>query len=373
LPAKNMEIAASSGIERLKPGVRVAVAFSGGVDSAVSAVILREHGFEVRAYHLVLTERQTGRDEVRAAAEALSLPLEIIDVSSEFEGQVVRPFVEAYVRGLTPNPCVACNPAIKFSLLWEKARERGAEYLATGHYAALGRSPETGDLVLARARHIQKDQSYFLCRLTRTMLARSVFPLAGLSKTRVKRRAAALGLKDRSESQEICFLLGENYRDFLLSRLESSKIRPGNFVDPAGRVLGRHRGVIHYTVGQRRGLNLPGPTPYYVTALDPDNNQVVIGTKAETYSRSLRAGRIVWSLPPKTEVFSALVQIRSRQRPAPARVRLLSGDQAEVIFDQAQTSVTPGQAAAFYQGNVLMGGGWIEKALIFDKQPLESF
>jgi len=349
----------------------VAVALSGGVDSAVSAMILREDGFEVLACHLVLTERPAGLDQVRAVAETLGLPLEIIDLSAEFERLVIRPFVEAYDQGLTPNPCVACNPAVKFGLLWERVRELGAQYLATGHYAALGRCPETEDLVLARARHIQKDQSYFLCRLARSMLNRVVFPLAGLSKTRVKRRAAALGLKIRSESQEICFLAGGNYRDFLLERLDSSKIQPGNFVDQEGRVLGRHRGMIHYTVGQRRGLNLPGPTPYYVTALDPEKNQVVIGTKAETYARSLRAGRIVWSLPPQDEVFSALVQVRSRQRPAPAQVRLLCADRAEVVFDQPQTSITPGQAAAFYQDQVLMGGGWIEKPLISDKQPLE--
>ena len=342
-------------------GARVAVAMSGGVDSTVAARRLIDKGYEVMAFHLILTAEPSGLNQARNAARLLGLDLEVLDLSSEFENLIVSPFIRAYTQGETPNPCVSCNPTIKFGLLWEIAQARGAEYLATGHYARLITSAGGQTPVLSRAHDRTKDQTYFLCRLTGQMLSRAIFPLADLSKIEVEKEAAKLGLPPRIESQDACFLAGENYRDFILSRLASQEITPGEFVNLEGRDLGRHRGLIHYTIGQRRALGIPGPEPYYVLALDPERNQIVLGTKEQTLSRNVFVRDLVWSFTPPEPHFLAKVQIRSRHRPALAQVRQLPDNRAEIVFCQPQSAITSGQAAAFYDDHLLLGGGWIEK------------
>lgn len=347
----------------------MAVALSGGIDSAAAAHILLEQGLKVLAFHLVLTPDTSALPAAQAVAGTLGLKLEVVNLKAEFERLIIEPFIRAYAKGRTPNPCVACNAAVKFGLLWERVRAEGADYLATGHYAALGRPAGASGRVLVRTGDRQKDQTYFLCRLAPETPNRILFPLAGLTKEQVRQKAAALNIPQRAESQEICFLAGRDYRDFVRVRLGPQAASPGDFVDMGGRVLGRHHGLPDYTVGQRRGLGLPGPEPYYVLALDPENNRIVLGTKAQTLSRAFTARDIVWSVQPPGQVFDALVQIRSRHNPAPATVRLVPNSGAEVVFEESQSSITAGQAAAFYQGRVMLGGGWIERAATSDIQP----
>ena len=352
---------AFSGLESLRAGDRVAVALSGGLDSAVAARRLLELGLDVLAFHLVLSPEDTGLDPARAAARTLGLDLKVLDLREEFEKLIIEPFIRTYARGETPSPCIACNSVIKFGLLRERAEGLGARRLATGHYAALARRPGSAGPVLLRPADRAKDQTYFLCRLSPDMLARAAFPLAGLTKAQVRSRAEDLGLGRRPESQEVCFLAGRDYREFIKARLGRDAAEPGEFVDIEGRVLGRHRGLSGYTVGQRRGLGLPGPAPYYVLALEPDRNRIVIGTKEQTLTRRCLARDVIWSARPPETAFNALVQVRSRHRPAPARVSLLNGDRIEVVFERPQSSVAAGQAAAVYAGQTLLGGGWIER------------
>ncbi|MBW2092819.1 MAG: tRNA 2-thiouridine(34) synthase MnmA, partial [Deltaproteobacteria bacterium] len=267
---------------QLKPGSRVAVAMSGGVDSTIAARRLINQGHKVMAFHLLLTPDAPGAEQAQNAARLIGLNLEVIDLSSQFEDMIVNPFIQSYVSGETPNPCVSCNPQIKFSLFWEQVKDRGAEYLATGHYARLIVCKKSETPILSRPRDLQKDQTYFLCRLTPEMLSHAIFPLADTTKANVKKEALALGLTAREESQDVCFLLGENYREFLLKRLSPDQIVPGDFVDFEGRTLGRHRGLIYYTIGQRRALGLSSHKPYYVLSLDRAHNRVVLGTKQQT-------------------------------------------------------------------------------------------
>ena len=357
-------------LRRPGPGDVVALALSGGVDSAVAAVTLLESGFQVRAFHLVMTPDAKTVKTAQRVAGGLGLDMEILDISRAFEERIVQPFIEDYARGLTPSPCVACNPMIKFDLLLRRALESGAAWVATGHYAALKPGPNGSGLALYRPRDRGKDQTYFLSRLTREMLSHAVFPLADRTKEHVKRQARRLGLETGHESQEFCFLAGEDYRRFLLGRLADNAPGPGDFVDIEGRVLGRHNGLIHYTVGQRRGLRLPGPEPLYVLALRPATNQVVVGVKALVHSSIFTVRDLVWSVAPESDRIYAHVQIRSRHRPARALVSILGPGRAEVAFEEPQPAITAGQAAAFYLDDMVLGGGWIDEARpAFDKRP----
>jgi tRNA-specific 2-thiouridylase len=349
--------------EGVEAGAPVAVALSGGVDSAAAAWLLMDRGFSVRPFHLILHPAAASPDAARSAADALDSHLEIIDLTEQFEQLVVRPFVRAYQAGRTPSPCVGCNPAVKFGLLGQIAARRGIPYLATGHYAARAPVGPAGRPAVVRPRDRAKDQTYFLSRLTPDQIQAALFPLADRTKDEVRGLAAGLGLAPPGESQDVCFLAGDDYRTFLSRRLGGRLAEPGDFVDSSGRVLGRHRGIWAYTVGQRRGLGLPGPEPYYVLGIDPEKNQVVIGVKAETRAGGVRVADCVWSVKPKADLFRARVMIRFRHRPAEAEVRVEPGRRAQVRFDQPQNSPAPGQAAAFYLGDVLIGGGWIEDVI----------
>ncbi len=298
--------------------------------------------------------------EAQQAAKILELDLHVLDVSQEFERLVVEPFVQGYLRGETPSPCVACNPQVKFGLLASQAVGLGARYLATGHYAGLNFPADGGPPWLVRPRDTQKDQTYFLSRLQPGHLASAVFPLADMTKDEVRQEAGRLGLVPKAESQEICFLAGADYRSFVADRLENASWGKGRFVDATGRELGRHQGFWRYTVGQRRGLGLPGPEPYYVLSLKPDSNEVVVGTKLDTFGRTFFIHDLVLSRDLTASAFSALVQVRSRHRPAPATIEVLGNGRARVTFDTPQSAIAPGQAAAIYQGQRLLGGGWIQ-------------
>lgn len=340
----------------------VAVAFSGGVDSALAAHLLREQGFEVLAVHLRLTAAAEGARRAAQLAQALGLPFVEVDLRPEFEAWVVRQFVQSYARGLTPNPCVRCNAVIKFGMLWERVQTWGARYLATGHYVRRLPAPE-GGFGLWRGRDRSKDQSYFLQRLPRDIFLRVLFPLGELTKEEVRRRFQALGLPAMDlppESQEVCFIPPEGYREFL--RRAGGAATPGEIVDARGRYLGRHQGLIHYTVGQRRGLGVAAREPLYVLKLCPETNRVVVGPKAALFAPGLRAGAPNWLWEPPAGEFEATAVIRYRHPGVRARIRQ-EADGLTVVFAQPQAAVAPGQAVAFYEGDRLLGGAWIEAPL----------
>jgi tRNA-specific 2-thiouridylase len=344
--------------------IKVAVALSGGVDSAVAALLLSRQGLAVRGMHLRLGDGSIVPPDLPALAEHLGLPLEILDLRKDFARLVVDYFVDHYFKGHTPNPCVRCNAAVKFGVLWKRVKAAGATHLATGHYVRLVPGPG-GALRLFRGRDPAKDQSYFLCQIPRDLLPHLLFPLGGLTKTEVRAQFRQLGLAavaNCQESQDICFIPQGDYQDFLWAR-RGRRGCPGDLVDRQGRVLGRHRGVENYTVGQRRGLRTPAREPYYVLQILPECNQVVIGPKSELYSQGLRARGMNWLIDPPAGELTVTAMIRYRHPGVQAVLKPGTGDRVEVLFDGPQAAVTPGQAVAFYEGDCLLGGAWIEERL----------
>jgi tRNA-specific 2-thiouridylase len=346
--------------------INVALALSGGVDSAVAAHLLSRQGLKVEAFHLLLENGSAIPSDLPALADRLGLRLEILDLRKEFAHLVVNYFVDQYFLGHTPNPCVRCNEAIKFGMLWDKVRAQGATHLATGHYVRLGPGPD-GSLRLFRGVDAAKDQSYFLCQIPRSLLPHLLFPLGALTKQEVRAQYKNLGLPSVAscqESQDICFIPRARgaYQEFLWAR-RGCRGCPGDLVDRQGKILGRHRGVENFTVGQRRGLNTPGKEPYYVLQIQPECNRVVIGPKTELYSPGLRARGMNWFIEPPEREITATAVIRYRHPGVQAVVRPQNGDQWEVVFATPQTAVSPGQTVAFYDGDCLLGGAWIEERL----------
>lgn len=340
----------------------VAIAISGGVDSLVAAHLIGQQTDECFGLHF-LTGYETDATATVARIEALcrwlNLPLHTIDLSAAFSTAVVDYFAQAYQSGQTPNPCLVCNAAIKFGLLMDTARQLGATRLATGHYARVQAGPD-GRFRLRQGADQRKDQSYFLCRLTQDQLARAVFPLGTWTKAQVKSLAAARGLQPvtRQESQDVCFIGDMTYAEFLL-RHAHCPTRPGEIVDTDGKPLGRHDGLQRYTIGQRRGINIPAAQAYYVVRIDARCNRLIVGRKADVYARRCTVQDINWIAAPPAEALALKVRIRYRHRAVPALVAPLETSCAVVRFDQPQAAVTPGQGAVFYMGDEVVGGGWI--------------
>jgi tRNA-uridine 2-sulfurtransferase len=338
----------------------VAVALSGGMDSTASALILKRCGHSVIGIHMYLHQ---GSDQTwihaQNAAKDLNVPLYRVDLSSEFSDTIIRNFVEEYSAGRTPSPCPLCNHHIKMGLLFEHARALGCEKLATGHYARI--EEVDGDPALLRGMDKAKDQSYFLFMLSREMLRRTLFPLGMMTKQQVRTELKREGFRvwESEESQELCFVPDCNYRDFLIER--GAKPRPGPIVDGQGRVLGHHKGIIGYTVGQRRGLGVCGPSPLYVIRIDPKTNTVVVGAKEQTKISVMRMARtsVLRSVPIAAgERFE--VKIRSTSRAVSCTIEDSVNDSFAVGFDEPQSGVSPGQAAVLYEGDRVIAGGWIE-------------
>ena len=347
---------------------KVVVAMSGGVDSSVTAALLLEQGYEVTGVSLRLwdygDEGPQSCSDYRGAkgvAEFLGIPHTLLDARRQFAEAVVRPFAESYLRGRTPNPCVACNRDFKLGLLSDWAREQGADYVATGHYARSVRDPSAGTVSLLRGADRQKDQSYFLFALSQGQLSRTLFPLGELKKHEVRSHARRLGLPvaDRPESQDICF---GDYPALVESFAPGSDFR-GEIVDRCGKVLGRHGGIHRLTVGQRKGLGLSAPHPLYVLEIDETSKRVVVGSKGELCAAGFVTAGVSWIDPPKEEEVFAEVQVRYRSPSVPSRLRSQGGGKWEVRFRESFPAATPGQAAVFYQGDQVLGGGWIEKEL----------
>jgi len=320
-----------------------------------------------------LPEDVTGRccslDDVydaRRVAEQLVIPYYVVNHEQRFEDTVVRPFVDEYLSGRTPIPCSLCNNHVKFDQLLVTARQIGADLLATGHYARIERDADSGRWLLKRAADTAKDQTYFLFGLTQDQLSRTLFPLGGIRKPEVREvaRQKGLALAEKPDSQETCFVPGGNYKSFIDAYLEeqgeSLPDTSGELVTRTGEVIGSHAGIHNYTVGQRKGLGISRSSPLYVLEIRGDKRQVVVGEQEELYSRTLRARRLNLIAVEEFEApMRITARIRNKHTPAPATVEKISTDEALVTFDEPQRAITPGQAVVFYDGETVVGGGWI--------------
>jgi tRNA-specific 2-thiouridylase len=346
---------------------------SGGVDSSVAAALLVEQGHDVIGVSMQVYDQREGETgfgtcctiddlhDARRVASALGIPHYIVNFEAPFEASVVDDFVREYAAGRTPIPCAHCNSDVKFATLLDRARGFGADRLGTGHYARIERDA-AGRAVLKRGVDGAKDQSYFLFSLTQAQLDLATFPVGHLSKVDVRERARRLGLRvaEKPDSQEICFVPDGDYAAFV-QRKAPHVARGGTIVDRHGAVLGRHAGVHRYTVGQRKGLGLSSSEPLYVLAIEPERAEVTVGPREALHRNRLTASRVNWIAgDPPAGWAPVTAQIRHRHRPASGRVRAVGDGGAELIFDEAQQAITPGQAVVFYDGDVVMGGGWID-------------
>ncbi len=350
---------------------KVVVAMSGGVDSSVAAALLKQQGYDVTGMMLRLWS-EPGKEEsnrcctpdsmaqARRVAGILDIPFYVIDAKDVFRETVVQYFLDGYARGETPNPCLMCNRQIRWTFLLNHALALGAEFLATGHYVRI-ENIESGGRNLLRAVDHSKDQSYVLHVLKQDQLAHALFPVGEFPKPEIRRIAADFGLPtaSRADSQDLCFLAGEDYRGFL-QRHASETLQPGNIVTTSGNSIGRHNGLSNYTIGQRKGLNVASPVPLYVITKEASSNSLVVGTLDELGFTELTARDVNWiSGKTPAEPFRAQVKIRYTAREAEALVSPMAGNQASVKFDAPVRDVTSGQAAVFYQGELMLGGGII--------------
>lgn len=360
-------------------GDTTAIALSGGIDSLVAAALLKEKGHAVIAVHF-LTGFELETDITRPIPDhifeslvnltynrlapltaQLDIPLHVIDLRRQFKSVVVDYFIRTYQAGCTPNPCLVCNPLIKFDIMYREACQHGADRIATGHYART-ECDSHGRMHLRCGIDRSKDQSYFLSRLPQSQLRRALFPLGGVTKHQTRQIASERGLVPvtTSESQDVCFIRNRSYTDFLTA-LPEFRSQPGPIEDVQGRPIGQHKGLHRYTIGQRRGIDCPAAHPYYVVRIDPQRNCLVVGHKNDLLTPSCRVEQINWIVPPPEATLQAQVRIRYRHGAVPATVTPLGSQMARVDFETPEAAVTPGQGAVFYCGDEVLGGGWIAR------------
>lgn len=342
----------------------VAVGMSGGVDSSVAVHLLKEAGYQVIGVHMLLHDdgSSLAAREAENVAKRLEVPFYTVDLRRAFRQEVIEPFIREYLAGRTPNPCVRCNQQIKFGYLADFARQIGADFIATGHYAQIERRGE--NVYLKRGQDERKDQSYFLCQIRREMLSRVLFPLGHLNKDATRRLAAACQLEaaQKPESQEICFIPDNDYKNFLLKQSGQTHFAAGDFINESGQKLGTHQGIPCYTIGQRKGLGIALGYPAYVTAIDVENNTVTLGTEEALLHDHLQADNLNYLVDlPTGKPLSVLAKIRYRAQREPATLTI-SGQWAEVAFARPQRAITPGQTVCFYHGDYVLGGGKILRA-----------
>lgn len=355
---------------------KVLVGMSGGVDSAVAAALLQEQGYQVLGVTLNLWDgkKEAGCnigktccsledvEDARAVAYNLGIPFYVLNMKDLFRHKVVDYFMETYLEGKTPNPCVACNRFIKFDAMLEKAISLGCDSISTGHYARVEFNPETGRYLLRKSADPAKDQSYVLYMLEQHQLERLVLPLGGMSKSETREVAREKGLRvfEKPDSQDICFVEDGKYADFIAEH-SNKEIKPGNFVDKDGKVLGNHKGIVHYTIGQRRGLGIVSEAPLYVVEKNIENNTVVLARREDTLVTTFFAGDMNYILLDQpTEPFQAEVKVRYSAKEAVATVYPLENKRARIEFATPQAFVAPGQIVVMYQGEYVLGGGVIE-------------
>ncbi len=354
---------------------RVVVAMSGGVDSSAAAALLVRRGYEVIGITIKLWpkeecgfQRETSccsleaiRD-ARFVADRLKIPFYVLDLHNEFKKNVIDYFSSEYLNGRTPNPCIACNQKIKFGALLSKARELNAGHVATGHYANVSFDKRSHSFILSEGKDKEKDQSYVLFSLSQEQLSKALFPLGSLTKEKVRRYAARLRLPthNKKESQEICFVY-DSYATYLKERFKED-IKPGPIVDKEGKVLGAHKGIPFYTVGQREGLGIAHKHALYVIKIDKDKNTITVGPAQSRFFTKIIVEDLNWISSLHADTNRAEVKIRSQHKKANATLNII-GDKVEIVFDHAQESPTPGQAAVFYNKDKVLGGGWIREIL----------
>lgn len=365
---------------------RVVLAMSGGVDSSASAVLLQEQGYEVIGLFMrsgATEEQSCATDsgsglslpvvgakahkqgccsasdaaDARRVADMLDIPFHALNFQDAF-GRIKDYFADEYLAGRTPNPCVMCNNWLKFGKLWDFAQQVGADHIASGHYAQL--TPHDDGSGLIRGRDMSKDQSYVLFGIHRDLLDRVIFPVGDYEKTVIREKSLQAGLRvfDKPDSQEICFIPDNDYAGFL-ERYRGRHDTAGEIVDTAGNVVGLHEGYERFTIGQRRGIGVAFGEPRYVVEIAADRRQVVVGTREELGRGTLSADRLNWLVADVPEQFRCLAQIRYRHKAAPAEVSITDDDRVEVVFDEPQFAIAPGQAVVFYEGDRVLGGGWI--------------
>ena len=355
----------------------VVAAMSGGVDSSLAAALLKKNGYET----IGVTFRMWPKEEcgssvgraccnleavtrARMVAGDLGIPYYVVDFSEEFKKEVIDYFCAQYLKGLTPNPCVVCNEKIKFGKLLEKAKSLGALHVATGHYANVDYNKRSGRYLLKEGKDKARDQSYFLFGLSQEQLKGALFPIGSLTKEKVRGLAKKMKIRtfNTVSSQDICFVQDQDYADYIKKKT-GVEIRPGEIVNKSGKVLGRHKGIPFYTIGQRRGLGIAHKEPLYVTAIDIAGNRVVVGPREEVLKKSLVAERMNWiaiDRPDKPIKVKAMIRYNSKK--APALVTSIGKDSVKVEFTAPQAAPTPGQAVVFYDKDVVVGGGWIVRS-----------
>lgn len=356
-------------------GKTVVVGMSGGVDSSVAAYLLKEQGYNVIGVTMQIWQDEDNSvveheggccglsavDDARRVANMLGIPYYVMNFKREFQDNVIDYFTSSYLKGMTPNPCIACNRYVKWEALLKRSLEIGADYIATGHYARIEKLAN-GRYAICNSKTAAKDQTYALYNLTQEQLSHTLMPVGDFEKSRIREIAEKAGLPvaKKPDSQEICFIPDNDYAGYIRRKCDCSSIKQGNFVDKEGNVLGRHKGIINYTIGQRKGLNLSMGRPVFVTEIRTDTNEVVIGDSEDVFSRELYADNVnymAWSdIEDNSRLFG---KIRYSHKGAECTVNKCSDGRIKVTFDEPQRAITPGQAVVFYDGDAVVGGGTI--------------
>lgn len=357
---------------------KVAVGMSGGVDSSVAAYLLKEQGFDVIGVTMQIWQDEDPQqaaenggccglsavDDARRVADMLEIPYYVLNFKKEFKENVIDYFMDEYMHARTPNPCIACNRYVKWEALLNRALELGCDYIATGHYARVCQL-DNGRYALKKSATDKKDQTYALYNLTQEQLSRTLMPVGEYEKDEIRKIAEKIGLlvANKPDSQEICFIPDNDYAGYI-ERETGKTFETGNFVDTSGNILGKHKGIIHYTIGQRKGLGLSLGAPAFVLDIRPETNEVVIGTNEDTFHDCLLANKVNFmSVPEIKEEMKVTAKIRYSHIGAPCTIKMIGNDQIACKFDEAVRAITPGQAVVFYDGNVVVGGATIMQTI----------